>query len=345
MAAELLRTTVVGSYPQPDWLINKAMLHGQFVPRVRAAELWRVDPEVREEALRDATTLAIRDMESAGLDVVTDGEICRESYTNHFVTALTGVDSEQPAAIVNRAGRELRVPRVVGPVRHHVPVEVGWARFLRAQTSRLTKVTLPGPFTLTQQVKDEYYGDAETLAMEFAAALNVEARLLQETGVAVIQFDEPWLRNNPEAARAFGVRSLDRALEGLRVGTAVHVCFGYAFLRKGQKPNAYEFLTELASSKVHEISIEAAQPGIDLAVLKEFPGKRIALGVLDHSTPEAEPVETIARRIRAALRFVPPERLSPAPDCGMKYMGRDVAFSRLKNLCIAAAEVRREFGA
>ena len=342
MAAEFLRTTVVGSYPQPDWLINKPMLHGQFVPRVKAGELWRVDPEVREEALRDATTLAIRDMEDAGLDVVTDGEVCRESYTNHFVTALAGVDSEQPAAIVNRRGRELLVPRVIGPVRHHMPVEVAWVRFLRAQTERITKVTLPGPFTLSQQVKDEYYGDAETLAMEFAVALNIEAHLLQETGVDVIQFDEPWLRNNPEAARVFGVRSLDRALQGLRVGTAVHVCFGYAFLRKGQKPDAYEFLTELASSKVQEISIEAAQPGIDLAVLKELPGKRIALGVLDHSTPEAEPVETVARRIRAALQIVPPERLSPAPDCGMKYMSRDVAFSRLKNLCLAAAEVRRE---
>jgi 5-methyltetrahydropteroyltriglutamate--homocysteine methyltransferase len=342
MAVALLRTTVVGSYPQPDWLINKPMLRGQFVPRVKAGELWRVEAEVREEALRDATTISIRDMESAGVDVLTDGEICRESYTNHFVTALAGVDSEQPAAILNRAGRELRVPRVVGPVRHQAPVEVTWARFLRAQTRRLAKVTLPGPFTLAQQVKDEYYGDAETLAMEFAAALNVEAHLLQETGVDVIQFDEPWLRNNPKAARAFGVRSLDRALEGLRVGTAVHVCFGYAFLRKGQKPSSYEYLTELASSAVQEISIEAAQPGIDLGVLKELPGKRIALGVLDHSTPEAEPVEVVARRIRAALSYVTPERLSPAPDCGMKYMSRDVAFSRLKNLCVAAAEVRRE---
>lgn len=342
MGAQLLTTTVVGSYPQPAWLVNRATLQGQFVPRVKAAQLWRVDPDVREEALRDATEIAIHDMENAGLDIVTDGEICRESYTNHFATALEGLDSDEPATILNRMGREVRVLRVVGPIRHQAPVELTWARFLRAKTRRLAKVTLPGPFTLAQQVKDEFYGDPETVALEFAAALNVEARLLQEAGIDVIQFDEPWLRNDPQAARAFGVQALNRALQGLSAATAVHVCFGYAFLRRGQKPNTYEYLAELADSQVQELSIEAAQPNLDLGVLKELSNKRIALGVLDHSTTEAESVERVTQRIRAALHYVSPERLMPAPDCGMKYMSREVAFLRLKNLCLAAAQVRRE---
>ena len=342
MSETLLQTTVVGSYPQPDWLIDKGMLRGQYVPRVKAEELWNVIPVLREEALRDATALAIYDMETAGLDVVTDGEICRESYSNHFATALAGLDGEQPATITNRRGRNVPVLRVVGPIRHQVPVEVNWARFLRSRTRRITKVTLPGPFTLAQQVKDEFYGDPQEVALAFASALNAEARLIQETGIDVIQFDEPWLRNDPKAARAFGVKALNRAVEGLTVRTAVHVCFGYAFLRIGDKPNSYEYLAELAESQIHEISIEAAQPNLNLEVLRELPRKRIALGVLDHATADSESVETVAGRIRAALKFVSPERLMPAPDCGMKYMNRTVAFTRLKNLCLAAAQVRRE---
>jgi 5-methyltetrahydropteroyltriglutamate--homocysteine methyltransferase len=232
MSTHLLRTTVVGSYPQPEWLVNKELLRGQFVPRVKAGQLWRVDPEVREEALRDATETAIREMENAGLDIITDGEICRESYTNHFATTLAGLDCERPATILNRAGREVRVLRVVGPVRHQVPVELAWAQFLRARTRKLAKVTLPGPFTLTQQVKDEFYGDPPTLALEFAAALNVEARLLQDAGVDVIQFDEPWLPTI--SGRAFGVRALDRALEERR---GLRFVLGYA--RVGPRPNSY----------------------------------------------------------------------------------------------------------
>ena len=342
MSETLLQTTVVGSYPQPDWLIDKGMLRGQYVPRVKAEQLWKVFPVLREEALRDATALAIYDIETAGLDVVTDGEICRESYSNHFATALSGLDGEQPATITNRRGRNVPVLRVVGPIRHQVPVEVNWARFLRSRTRRITKVTLPGPFTLAQQVKDEFYGDPQEVALAFASALNAEARLIQETGIDVIQFDEPWLRNDPKAARAFGVKALNRAVEGLTVRTAVHVCFGYAFLRIGDKPNSYEYLAELAESQIHEISIEAAQPNLNLEVLRELPRKRIALGVLDHATADSESVETVAGRIRAALKFVSPERLMPAPDCGMKYMNRTVAFTRLKNLCLAAAQVRRE---
>ncbi|MEJ0024998.1 MAG: hypothetical protein WDN01_03125 [Rhizomicrobium sp.] len=332
----------MGSYPQPAWLVNRAVLLGQFVPRVSMDELWRVEPDVREEALRDATAIAIHDMEEAGLNVVTDGEICRVSYTNHFSQSLSGLDHDAPASILNRVGREVKVPRVVGPILHRAPVEVEWAQFLRTRTRRTAKVTLPGPFTLAQLVVDEYYGDPEALALAFAAALNTEARLLQDTGIDVIQFDEPWFRNDPRAARQVGVRALNRAVEGLHARTAVHVCFGYAFLRKGQKPNAYEFLSELSESTVQEISIEAAQPKLDVGVLRDLAGKDVALGVLDHSTDEAEPVDVVAARIREALKFISPDRLLPAPDCGMKYMSRDVAFARLKNLCTAAERVRLE---
>lgn len=341
---ELLRTTVVGSYPQPDWLINKDILRSQLVPRVRQESLWRVEQELRAEAIRDATLVAIRDMESAGIDVVTDGETARESYSNHFLSALEGVDDVRPATIVSRTGHTTRVPRVVGAIRHRQAAEEGAARFLREQTQHLAKVTLPGPFTLAQQAKDEHYHDLEAMAFDFAVALNSEARLLQETGIDVIQLDEPWLRNDPDGARRFAIRVLNRAFEGLRVRTAVHTCFGYAFLRPGQKSRGYEFLTELGDCVAEEISIEAAQPRLDPGVLRELSGKSIALGVLDHSTPEPELPDVVAARIRAALAYLPPQRLLPAPDCGMKYMTRAVAFTRLKNLAAAAALVRSELG-
>jgi 5-methyltetrahydropteroyltriglutamate--homocysteine methyltransferase len=341
-AGEFLKTTVVGSYPQPDWLVDKAMLRSQLVPRVRTEALWRVTPALRAEALQDATLLAIRDMETAGIDVITDGEIGRESYSNHFALSLDGIDVDNPATIINRIGRETRVPRVVGPVRHRINVEGESARFLRRNTRRQTKITLPGPFTLAQQTKDEHYHDPEALAMAFAAAVNTEARALQDCGIDVIQLDEPWLRNDPAAARSFALKALERALDGLTVRTALHLCFGYAFLAPGKKPRAYEFLAELADSRLDEISIEAAQPDLDLGVLRELRDKTIVLGVVNLSSPDVEPVETIATRIRAGLVYVSPERLMPAPDCGMKYLSRSQAFGRLKNMVEAAALVRRE---
>lgn len=338
----LLQTTVVGSYPQPDWLINKTLLRSQLVPRVRSEELWLVAEDVRLQALRDATILTIRDMESAGIDVITDGEIRRQSYSSHFVSALGGVDESDPAIITFPDGRFTRVPRVVGPVRHQHVVEADTARFLRGHTGRRTKVTLPGPFTLAQQSKDEYYHDIRAMAFDFAAAINDEARALQETGIDVIQLDEPWVRNDPEGARSYAVKLLNRAFDGITIRTAVHVCFGYAFMRAGQKSGKYDFLTELADSQADEISIEAAQPDLDLGVLAELSGKCVALGVLDHSTKEIEPIEVVACRIRAALAYLPPDRLIPAPDCGMKYMTREMAFGRLETLALAAAQVRRE---
>jgi 5-methyltetrahydropteroyltriglutamate--homocysteine methyltransferase len=340
----VLTTSVVGSYPQPDWLVDKDVLRGQLVPRVRSERIWRVPPANRSEAFRDATLMAIRDMEAAGIDVVTDGEMVRESYSSHFVGGLEGVDSDQPGSIVSRAGHTTRVPRIVGPVRHRGAVELEWARFLRSHTTRRAKITLPGPFTLSQLAQDEHYHDRAALAWDFAAAVNQEARALETSGIDVIQIDEPWLRNDPEGARLFGVRTINRALQGLAARTAVHMCFGYAFLRRGQGVRTYEFLAELADCSADEISIEAAQPGLDLGVLADLSGKTIALGVLDHSTPAAEPAEVVADRIRAALKYLPAERLMPAPDCGMKYMTREVAFGRLRALSEAAGIVRRELG-
>lgn len=337
-----LRTSVVGSYPQPDWLVDKDILRSQRVPRVRMEQMWRVAPEFRPQAVQDATLLAIRSMEAAGVDVVTDGETSRESYSNHFIGGLEGLDTEQPATITSRAGFETRVPRVVGKIRHRGTVEVEPAKFLRSMTNRTAKITLPGPFTLAQLSKDEFYRDPAAMAFDFAVALNQEARALEATGIDVIQLDEPWLRNDPIGARAFAVRVINRALEGLKVRTALHMCFGYAFLRRGHTANRYEFLGELAAANVDEISIEAAQPRLDPGVLADFPRKNVALGVLDHSTSEPEPVEVVAARIRAALPHIAPERLMPAPDCGMKYMTRAVAFGRLRNLSEAAALVRRE---
>jgi len=340
MAEKLLPTTVVGSYPQPDWLVDRGML-SKIVPRVRVRELWRVADEFLEQAQDDATLLAIRDMERAGVDIITDGEMRRESYSNRFATALEGIDIERPAMITNRAGRAVPVPRVVGPIRRPRPIEVRDMRFLRANTDRRAKITLPGPFTMAQQAKNEHYADDEEMALAFAAAVNEEAHDLQAAGADVIQLDEPWLRNDPEAAGRYALKAIDRALAGLTVPTVVHLCFGYAAVVH-EKPSGYSFLPQLADTIAEQISIEAAQPRLDLGVLKDFARKKIVLGVIDLGDPRVEPAETIAARIRAGLAHVSADRLIPAPDCGMKYLSREVAFGKLKAMCEAAAIVRRE---
>ena len=342
MPEQLLPTTVVGSYPQPDWLVDRSVL-SHTVPRVRVKQLWRIAEEFLEQAQDDATILAIRDMERAGIDIITDGEMRRESYSNRFATALEGIDNDTPATIKNRAGQETLVPRVVAKVRRRGPVEVRDMEFLRRNTAHQAKITLPGPFTMTQQAKNEFYKDQEELAMDFAVAVNEEARDLQKAGADVIQLDEPWLRNDPDAAKRFAVKAINRALEGITVPTVVHLCFGYAFLVKN-KPTSYFFLSELADSKAQQISIESAQPQIDLGVLKDMSGKKIMLGVINLGDPIVETPAQVAERIRAGLKYVSPDRLIPAPDCGMKYMTRAVAFGKLKALAEGAAIVRRELG-
>jgi 5-methyltetrahydropteroyltriglutamate--homocysteine methyltransferase len=338
--SQLLPTTVVGSYPQPDWLVNRELL-SKTVPRVRL-NIWRVPEPWLQEAQDDATILAIRDMERAGIDVITDGEIRRESYSNRFATALEGIDTAAPGEVKARSGHATPVPRVVGKIRRVAPVEVRDMEFLRANTKHVAKITLPGPFTMSQQAVNEFYRDEEELVMDYAAAVNAEARALEAAGADVIQLDEPWLRNDPEAAKRVAVKAIDRALQGLKVPTIVHLCFGYAALVPGEtKPVGYSFLPQLADSIAQQISIEAAQPKLDLGVLKDLSAKTVLLGVLDLNDPAAETPEVVAERIRAGLRFLPVEKLIPAPDCGMKYLPRPLAFAKLKALSAGAALVRK----
>jgi 5-methyltetrahydropteroyltriglutamate--homocysteine methyltransferase len=342
MPEVLLPTTVVGSYPQPDWLVDREMMLANIVPRVRLREMWRVPEPYLEQAQDDATLLAIRDMERAGIDIITDGEIRRESYSNRFSNALEGIDTDKPAMITNRAGRTLPVPRVVGKVRRREPVEVRDMEFLRRNTDRQAKITLPGPFTMAQQAKNEFYKDEDELVMDFAAAVNEEVRDLEKAGADVIQLDDPWLRNDPDAAKRIAIKALNRALEGLSVPTIVHLCFGYAAVVNTQKPSGYSFLPELAGSTAQQISIEAAQPKLDLGILSDLAEKKIVLGVIDLGDARVESAETVAGRIRAALRYLPAERLVVAPDCGMKYLPRETAFGKLKALSDGAAIIRRE---
>jgi len=339
MAQQALTTTVVGSYPQPDWLVDRTML-SKGVPRVRMQAMWRVPQPFLEQAQDDATIVAIREMERAGIDIISDGEIRRESYSNRFATALDGVDVEKPGTITDRYGNQTQVPRVVGRVRRTRPVELRDMQFLRRNTDRPAKITLPGPFTMAQQAKNEFYPDTEALAMDLAVAVNEEARELEAAGADVIQLDEPWLRNDPEGAKRYAVPAINRALEGLSVPTALHLCFGYAAVVRHQKPTGYSFLPQLAATTAAQISIEAAQPKLDLGVLADLAGKRIILGVIDLGDPTVETVDQVAARIRAGLARVGPDRLILAPDCGMKYLPRETAFGKLRALSDAARAVR-----
>lgn len=339
--ARPLTTSVVGSYPQPAWLIDRDALGSHSVPRIRVATAWRVSEAFLEQAQDDATRLAIRDMEEAGIDTITDGEMRRESYSNRFATALDGIDAEHPATIETRSGDRV-VPRIIGPVRWRGPVEVRDVAFLRAHTDRAIKITLPGPFTMAQQAFNEAYDDVDEVVMDFAAAVNQEARALEAAGADVIQLDEPWLRNDPEGARRIAVAAIDAAFAGLSATTAVHMCFGYAAVVGAKNSNRYEFLGELADCSAQQISVEAAQPKLDLGQLSELAPKAVLVGVIDLGDPEAETAEVVAQRIRAALAHVPAQRLVPAPDCGMKYLPRSLAFAKLQALSAGAALVNAE---
>jgi 5-methyltetrahydropteroyltriglutamate--homocysteine methyltransferase len=337
----VLPTTLVGSYPQPDWLIDRSKLASRLPPRVRAKELWRIAPEFLEEAQDDATTIAIRDQERAGIDIVTDGEQRRESYSNRFATALDGIDLDRPGVAIDRSGHPNPAPRVVGPIRRRHPVEVRDLQFLRASTNRLVKITVPGPFTMTQQAQNEYYADDEALAMAYAAAVNEEMKDLFAAGADVVQLDEPYLQARPDAARRYGAKVLDRALEDAGGTTVVHVCFGYAAIIH-ERPSGYSFLTELAATRANQISIETAQSSLDCSVLRGLPDQSILLGVLDLSTETVETPEIVATRIRRGLAHVDAERLIVAPDCGLKYLPRHVAFGKMRAMVEGAAIVRAE---
>lgn len=340
---KLLPTTLVGSYPQPDWLIDRARLGARLPPRVRAAELWRVAPEWLEQAQDDATLIALRDQERAGIDIVTDGEQRRESYSNRFATALEGVDLDNPGIMVGRRGDPTPVPRVVGKIRRKHPVQVRDLQFLRAHTNRKIKITVPGAFTMAQQAQNDFYADEGEMIADYAAVVNQEIKDLFAAGADVVQVDEPYLQAQPEKARHYGIAALNRELDGVKGTTAVHLCFGYAAMVQ-QRPSGYSFLPELAATCVQQISIETAQSSLDCAVLEKLPGKTILLGSLDLSTHEVETPETVAARIRRALPYVSPERLVVAPDCGMKYLPREAAFGKLRAMVEGARIVREELG-
>ncbi len=338
---KLLPTSLVGSYAQPEWLIDRAKLAGRFPPRVRAKELWRVAPEHLDQAQDDATLIAIRDQERAGLDIITDGEMRRESYSNRFATALEGVDIDNPGTALDRSGHPNPVPRVAGKVRRRHPVQVRDVKFLRANTDRTVKITVPGPFTMSQQAQNDYYENEEEMALDYAAAVNAEIKDLFAAGADIVQIDEPYMQARPEKARAYGLNALNAALDGVGGTTAVHICFGYAAVIH-VRPSGYSFLPEFANSSVQQISIETAQANLDCAVLEKLPGKTIILGVLDLSDMGVETPETVAARIRRALPHVPAERIVVAPDCGLKYLPREIAFGKMQAMVEGAAIVRRE---
>jgi 5-methyltetrahydropteroyltriglutamate--homocysteine methyltransferase len=337
----LFPTSLVGSYPQPEWLIDREKLAGRFPPRVRARELWRVDQEYLAEAQADATLLAIKAQEEAGLDIITDGEIRRESYSNHFATALDGVDLDNPGTALDRSGHPNPVPRVVGSIVRNHPVGVDDVKFLRAHTDRPIKTTIPGPFTMSQQAQNEYYSDDEALAMAYAEVCNAEIRDLFAAGADIVQLDEPYMQARPEAARAYGLTALNRALQGVGGTTAVHICFGYAAIIH-ERPSGYSFLPELARCSCDQISIETGQSGLDLGVLRDLADKTIILGVIDLSDWSVESPDVIASRVRRALRFVEARRIVVAPDCGMKYLPRESADGKMRAASVAAARLRAE---
>jgi 5-methyltetrahydropteroyltriglutamate--homocysteine methyltransferase len=339
----LFPTSLVGSLPQPDWLIDREKLSGRFPPRVRATELWRIPDEHLAEAMDDATVLAIASQEDAGLDIITDGEIRRESYTNRFATALEGVDIDNPGTALDRSGHPNPVPRVVGPVRRVRSVEVPDLEFLRQHLKKpgaLSKITLPGPFTMSQQAQNDYYATDAELAMDYAVAVNAEITELFAAGADIVQLDEPYMQARPEAAREYGLAALDRALEAVTGTTAVHICFGYAAVIH-DRPSGYSFLPELNDCRCNQVSIETAQSNLDVSVLTELGDKQIILGVIDLSTNEVETAETVAARIRRALEFVAPEQIIVAPDCGMKYLPREVAEGKMRAMVAGAELVRR----
>jgi 5-methyltetrahydropteroyltriglutamate--homocysteine methyltransferase len=337
----LFPTTLVGSYPQPEWLIDRAKLAGRFPPRVRAKELWRIPEPWLAEAQDDATVLAIRAQEAAGLDIITDGEIRRESYSNRFATALEGVDIDNPGTALDRSGHPNPVPRIAGKIRRKHPVEVDDLKFLKRHTVRKVKITVPGPFTMSQQAQNDFYKSEEEAAMDYAAAVNEEIRDLFAAGADIVQIDEPYMQARPEKARQYGLKALNRALDGVTGTTAVHICFGYAAIIH-QRPSGYSFLPELAGCSCSQVSIETAQSGLDCSVLARLPGKKIMIGCIDLSDMKVESVDTVVERVRKALKFVRPEDAILAPDCGMKYLPREVADGKLRSMVEAARRLRAE---
>jgi 5-methyltetrahydropteroyltriglutamate--homocysteine methyltransferase len=338
----LFPTTLVGSYPQPEWLIDRKKLAGRFPPRVRARELWRIPEPLLEEAQNDATVLAIKAQEEAGLDIITDGEMRRESYSNRFATALEGVDIDNPGTALDRSGHPNPVPRIVGRIRRRHPVEVEDLRFLKRHTTKPVKMTVPGPFTMSQQAQNDYYHSEEEAAMDYASAVNEEIKDLFAAGADIVQIDEPYMQARPEKARQYGMKALNRALQGVQGTTAVHICFGYAAIIH-QRPSGYSFLPELSQCSCQQVSIETAQSNLDCSVLEKLPGKKIMVGVLNLDDGTVETPQKVVERAKRALKYLKPEDMILAPDCGMKYLPREVAFGKMKAMVEGARLLRAEY--
>jgi len=338
----LFPTTIVGSFPQPDWLIDREKLAGRFPPRVRARELWRIPPQYLNEAQEDATLMAIRAQEEAGLDIVSDGEIRRESYSNRFATALDGVDLDNPGTALDRSGHPNPVPRIVGKIRRRHAVEVEDLNFLRAHTNRQIKITVPGPFTMLQQAQNDFYASEEEAAMDYADAVNAEIKDLFAAGADVVQIDEPYMQARPEKARQYGLAALNRALQGVQGTTAVHICFGYAAIIHA-RPSGYSFLPELAQCSCRQVSIETAQSHLDCSVLQSLDGKQVMVGCIDLADPQVETAQTVVQRIERALPYIRPENVILAPDCGMKYLPRETAIGKLRAMVEAARMLRDKY--
>ncbi len=337
----ILPTSLVGSYAQPSWLIDRERLGQRLPPRVLLNDLWQVPTAQLEEAQNDATIIALEDQHRAGVDIVTDGEMRRESYSNRFANALDGMDIDHPGEAVDRTGKAVPVPRVVSEISRRQPIEAQFVAFLKEHTDKPIKITLPGPFTMAQQVQNDYYPDDASMAMAYAAAVNDELKDLFAAGADIVQIDEPYVQARPEAAKEYAVAAIDRALEGASGPTVVHVCFGYG-KHVANKPDGYAFLAELNACIAEEISIECAQPRLKMDLVQELPNKKIHIGVLDLRDQAPEAPEVVAERIRAALEYLPAARIVVAPDCGMKYLTRSAAYEKLANMVRGRDIVRAE---
>jgi 5-methyltetrahydropteroyltriglutamate--homocysteine methyltransferase len=336
----LLQTTIAGSLPKPSWL---AVPHELWAP-------WRQEGDALAEAKRDAVRLVLADQEHAGIDIVTDGEQTRRHFVTTFLEALDGVDFAHKKTVRIRKRYDADVPVVVGPVARRHPVYVDDARFLRSATDREVKYTLPGPMTMVDTLYDAHYKSREKLAWAFAEILNDEARAIEATGVDVIQFDEPAFNVYFDEVSDWGVRTLERAAQGLACKTAVHICYGYGIKANidwkkslGSEWRQYEeIFPALARSAIRQVSLECANSHVPIELIGLLDGKDVLVGAIDVATERIETAEDVAATIRAALKYVPAERLYPCTNCGMVPLSRGVARGKLRALGAGAALVRAE---
>ena len=340
---KLFQTTIAGSLPKPGWLATPGQL---WAP-------WLLEGDALADGKRDAVRLALRDQERAGIDIVTDGEQTRRHFVTTFLEGLDGVDFAHKKSVRIRNRYDADVPVVVGPVARRHPVFVDDARFLRAATGRKVKVTLPGPMTMVDTLYDAHYKSREKLAWAFAEILNDEARAIEGAGVDVIQFDEPAFNVYFDEVRDWGVKTLDRAAQGLACVTAVHICYGYGIKANidwkktlGSEWRQYEeTFPLLARSAIRQVSLECANSRVPIELIGLLEGKDVLVGAIDVATDRVETPEDVAKTIRAALKYVPADRLQPCTNCGMVPLAREVARGKLRALGAGASLVRTELTA